>query len=545
MPFIKEVRGIKIYPYTVLLRHSHFRNGGTNKRFFIFVLICLPEALDSKFSISKFKKSISLTFAIQFQSVSNNIALFVLYYTSTSNQRCPGHREKYIIPIMLIIRIMKNRISALLCTLLVFCSLQGQSQQVGDSVLQEATLQNVVQYALKMQPAVQQSLIDERITELQIRSRLSEWYPQVNLNYLYQHNFQVQTNVIGGNAIKLGVNNTSAVQFTGSQYIFNRDLLLANRTKTDVRLQTRQQTQDTRIDVAVSVSKAFYDVLATEQQIKVADENIQRLEESLKYARAQYEAGVVDKTDYKRATIALNNAKALKKSNEEALKAKTEYLKSLMNYPQFAALDIIYDSAQLEREIILDTLQPIDYTHRIEYQILQTQRRLLESNVRYNKWSYIPSISANGAYNLNFLNNDFGKIYNQSFPNSFVGVTLAFPIFQGGKRKYDIQQAELELKRTDLDIVNLQNSVNTEYYSAMADYKASLVNYLAVKENVALAQEVYDVIQLQYRNGIKTYLEVITAETDLRTAEINYFNALYQLLSSKIDVQRSLGQIIP
>ncbi len=50
-------------------------------------------------------------------------------------------------------------------------------------------------------------------------------------------------------------------------------------------------------------------------------------------------------------------------------------------------------------------------------------------------------------------------------------------------------------------------------------------------------------IQLQYKTGIKTYLEVITAETDLRNARINYFNSLYQVLASKIDVQKALGQI--
>src|SRR6185295_18833174 len=104
-------------------------------------------------------------------------------------------------------------------------------------------------------------------------------------------------------------------------------------------------------------------------------------------------------------------------------------------------------------------------------------------------------------------------------------------------------QAEWELKRADLDIENFKNSVNAEYSAALANYKASLADYLAVKENVVLAQEVYDVINLQYSSGIKTYLEVITAETDLRTAQINYFNALYQVLSSKIDVQKSQGEL--
>jgi outer membrane protein TolC len=48
---------------------------------------------------------------------------------------------------------------------------------------------------------------------------------------------------------------------------------------------------------------------------------------------------------------------------------------------------------------------------------------------------------------------------------------------------------------------------------------------------------------LQYTSGIKTYLDVIIAEADLRTAELNYYNALYQLLQSKIDVQQALGTI--
>jgi len=434
-----------------------------------------------------------------------------------------------------------NRL-VLLFLLLAGGAAYGQ-QPAGDSLLQDASLPNVIRYAIKNQPRVQQALVDEKITDLQVKSRLADWYPQVNFNYIYQHNFQVQTNIIGGNPVRLGVANTSAFQFGATQTIFNRDVLLANRTRSEVRLQARQQSENTRIDIASDVSKAFYDVLATQQQIRVSDENIVRLERSLRDARAQYDAGVVDKTDYKRATIALNNARALRKSNEEALKAKTEYLKALMNYPENGELKIIYDSATLEQEIPVDTMQGVDYSRRIEYQLLETQRRLQEANVQYNRWSYLPSLSANGAYNLNYLNDQFSKLYNNSFPASYAGLTLAFPIFQGGKRKYNLEQSKWQLKRTDLEITNLKNSVNAEYASALAAYKSALVNYLAVRDNVELAQEVYDVINLQYRSGIKTYLEVITSETDLRTAQINYFNALYQVLSSKIDVQRTKGDL--
>ncbi|MBS1659549.1 MAG: TolC family protein, partial [Bacteroidetes bacterium] len=62
-----------------------------------------------------------------------------------------------------------------------------------------------------------------------------------------------------------------------------------------------------------------------------------------------------------------------------------------------------------------------------------------------------------------------------------------------------------------------------------------------LRENRNLANEVYNTIKLQYNSGIKAYLELITAETDLRTAESNFSDALYQVLSSKIDVQKALG----
>ena len=106
-----------------------------------------------------------------------------------------------------------------------------------------------------------------------------------------------------------------------------------------------------------------------------------------------------------------------------------------------------------------------------------------------------------------------------------------------------IKQAELELSQVDNSITSIQNSINSQYAQALAAYKSNLFNYTSLKENLALANEVYDVIQLQYRSGIKTYLEVINAETDLRTAQINFYNALYQLLSSKVDVAQSLGNI--
>ncbi|MEO6218795.1 MAG: TolC family protein [Ginsengibacter sp.] len=417
------------------------------------------------------------------------------------------------------------------------------SQQNTDDTLTQATLENCIHYAIKHNPELKNARLNEDITETIIKSKLADWYPQLNFNYNIQHNFQLPTININGMLINSGTVNTSGAQLGATQNIFNRDVLLASRTSKDVRLQARQNTKEQNISIAALVSKAFYDVILTRQQIRVTEQDIERINVSLKDAYYQYQSGITDKTDYKRATISLNNAKAQKKFGDESLQAKKAYLEELMGYPFSKELKPVYDTTQMANEIFIDTLIRVEYNNRIEIQLLETQKKLQQYNLQYHKWSFLPDVSAFGNYNLNFQNNKFTKLYNQSYPNSYAGILLSIPIFQGGKRIQQIKQAELEIRQVDNSIVSLQNNINTQYVQALANYKSNLYNYYSLKENLELANEVYEVIRLQYRAGIKNYLEVINSETDLRTAQINFYNALYQLLSSKVDVAQSLGNI--
>ncbi|MDP4218687.1 MAG: TolC family protein, partial [Bacteroidota bacterium] len=312
------------------------------------------------------------------------------------------------------------------CILSFAAKAQGTAYAT-DTVLPNATLQTCISYALRHYPLVQQALLDERITEHQIRSRLADWYPQVNFNFQYDYYFKLPSFYFNGNVTSNGTNNTSTLGLNATQNIFNRDVLLASRTAGDVRKQARQATATDKIDVVVNVSKAFYDVLLTQQQIDVLADDIRRLERNLKDAYNQYQGGLVDKTDYKRATISLNNSKAEKKTDEEALKAKYALLKQQMGYLGNENIQLVYDSVQMEGTVYLDTLAVVDYNNRIEYQTLMTQKRLELANLQYNKWSYLPTLSAVGAYNFSYLNNQFSKLYSQDYPNSYAGLQLTFP----------------------------------------------------------------------------------------------------------------------
>lgn len=418
--------------------------------------------------------------------------------------------------------------------------LKAQQEPV---VLDSATVENCVQYAMEHYPVLKQSFVQQEITNSQIKGKLADWYPQINLDGSYQHYFQLPTALFQGTPTKSGVKNNSGLQLGLTQNIFNRDALLASSTKGLVQKNSEQDIEATKIDVAVNVSKAFYDVLLTQKQILVLDEDIIRIRTSLKDATNQYKGGIVDNIDYKRATISLNNIEAQRRSTAELLKAKYANLKQLMGYPSDQPISLHTDSSELERMAMIDTVQTINYKDRIEYQQLQTQEQLQLANLKYEKWSFIPTLSAFANYNLSYMNDDFSKLFNNNFPNSFVGLQLGVPIFQGGKRKENIRQANLQIDMVRLSKENFLNAANAQYESAMAVYKSDLNTYMALKENLELASEVYNTITLQYKAGVKIYLDVITAETDLRSAQVNFSNALYQLLSDKLDVEQALGQI--
>lgn len=427
--------------------------------------------------------------------------------------------------------------------LVALAPLVVHSQLLSDSLISPGTLQNCIRYALFHQPSMQQTRLDEEIIESTIQGKLADWFPQLNFNFNVQHNPQLPVAIVQGTPLKQGLANASNVQLSLSQTLFSKDVLLASTSGHDVRTLAAQRSLSTRIDVVTNVSKAYYAVLVTQKQIELLNEAIVRLEQSLKDATTKYQGGIVDKTDYMRATISLNNAMADRTQAQELLHVRYASLKEQMGYPVEGDLSLEYDSTQMEHEAFLDTLQTLKFENRIEYQLLQTQVRLEEDNLDYSLWSLLPSVSAYGGYTINYQNSLFGPLYNQNYPYSFVGLQVSFPIFQGGKRLQQVRQARLQLNRFDYDLVSLKNAIATQYTLAIANYRSSLNSHRVLTDNLDLAHDVYRTIQLQYKAGTKSYLEFISAETDLRAAQFNQTNSLYQVLISKLDVQKALGTV--
>ncbi|MBB6611597.1 TolC family protein [Pontibacter sp. Tf4] len=405
------------------------------------------------------------------------------------------------------------------------------------------TLEQVIAYALENRAAVEQALIDEAIGEREIRASLSGWFPQINANFGGNYNIKRQQQPFGDDIITVGQKYNSSLSLQATQNIFDSNLLLASRAARSRRTLLDQEITDTRISTVVEVSKAFFDVLLTQEQLRILDLNITRQEKQYNDARSRYDVGLVDKTDYQRAAITLANIRSDRKRALEGIKASIAYLKQLMGYPVDQDLKLTYSYERMEQAVQVDTTQLLAYENRIELQQLETQRELLRLNTAYNRWSFLPTVSAFGNYNLLYFNNDLGNLYNQHYPTSGVGLQVSLPIFQGTRRWQNVKIAQLEEQRLDVTIEDTRRALNTEYQTALANYKSDLTEWKTLQSNLQMAEEVYEIIKLQYDEGVKAYVDLIVAETELRTTQLNYYNALYNVLSSKLDLQKALGNI--
>ncbi len=424
-------------------------------------------------------------------------------------------------------------------------------QTAHDTLPSRVTLSQCITYALANQSLIKQSLLDENIKNKDIRIALSGWYPQLEFDANLQHYLKVPMSYYPdatdpsapGIYLPATATNVSAGIFSASQTLYSNNLFFAARTSRELRNQAAENTENSKINTYVDVTKAFFDVLLTEEQINVLNEDIVRLQHNYKDAYSLYQNGLTDKIDYQRTEISLSNSQAQRKSAREALKAKYSVLKQLMGVAPEKQLTVSYDSSKFESEILIDTTKNLDYSHRIEYKLLQTTLNLQNTAISYYKWSFLPTLSAFYNYNLMYGNDQFSDLYNTVSPTSLFGLKLALPLFQGLNRMDNLSKAKLQYQRLQFGMDYLKSEINSEYTIALSTYTGNLNELRIAKNNISIAKEIFNTVRLQYEKGIKAYLEVIVSETDLRTAELNYLNILFQVLSSKLDLEKASGDI--
>jgi len=429
---------------------------------------------------------------------------------------------------------------------------QGLYAQNRDSVYR-FSLKQAVEFALQNQKDVVNAQLDAEISHQKVREITGLGLPQINSSFDVKDFVKIPTSLIPGEffgeapgsyiPIKFGTQYQATAGATLSQLLFDPTYLLGIRaTKTIAELSQKSLTR-TRIETAAAVYKAYYGFLVVSQRKNVIDANVVRVKKLRDDTKALYDNGFVEKIDVDRVTLTYNNLESEQLKFNHLVEITMSMLKFQIGMNLQETL-ILTDSIDIQkvRNLSVVSDKP-DASRRIEYSILQTQIQLQEYNVKRYRSGRIPTLVAYGNLSTTAYRNQF-DVFDQStswYPTALIGATLNVPLFDGNQRRAKIIQENYNLKKIQNELHNFEQAAGLEIDRSRSNLLDAL-NALQIQEdNLELANEIVKTTRLKYEQGVGTNIEVLDAETKLTESQVNYFNAIYESLIAKIDMEKALG----
>lgn len=340
----------------------------------------------------------------------------------------------------------------------------------------------------------------------------------------------------------------------GSQLLFDGSYLVGLKAAKTYTELSRKTTTQTEIDIVEQVSKAYYGVLVNRERIELLNQNLVRLDTLLNQTRIMFQNGVAEQLDVDRLRVSYNNLKVEQQRAERLMQLSENLLKFQMGLPQNQTIALTDELSEVEVDVAKPNSQNFNYSNRIEFSILETQRDLAALDLRNINSGYLPKLYLNARYGYSGVGKSFSDIMNVRagadntidrnwFDFGYVGAQLQLPIFDGLRRHYQAQQAKLKLENTRFGFETLRQSIDLELEQASTELTNALDVLKSQQENLTLAEDIARVSKIKFQEGVGSNLEVITAETDLRQAQTNYYAAIYDALIAKVNLEKAKGTL--
>ncbi len=428
----------------------------------------------------------------------------------------------------------------------------GYAQQAPQ--MRSFSLADCINYAYQHQDSVKNATLDVQSAEYKIKETIGIGLPQINGAANFQDYFKVPTQVAPGEAfgrpgekitISFALKYSSTLGVDVTQLLFDGSFLVglkASKTYKDLSVKNLDRT---KIETNVNVTKAYYQVLVSDEQVKLLDANIKQLKEQLDQTAQQNKQGFVEKIDVDRLTVQYNNLVTNRNNVIRLLVINYQLLKFQMGMPVDEELELrdkLVD-VNLSESMASSATDTTFYQNRIEYKLLETAKKLNEFDLLEKKAKYLPTLSAFGNYSGSFYENRLGHLYDRGFTFSYFGLRLNIPIFSGGQRSNQVKQAQIGVLKAQNNLESAKNGLKLQANSARITYENSVQSLNNQKRSRELAQEVLRVAKIKYAQGVGSSIEVTQAQTEVENADNAYIQALYNALVSKVDADKAYARI--
>lgn len=338
-----------------------------------------------------------------------------------------------------------------------------------------------------------------------------------------------------GGASEIKMNNTSNAKLQVSQLIFSGEYITGIQMQKISQMLVNINNEKNVLDIKENVINTYYQSLLIQKTIDILDANITNVKQTIDQTEVLFRTGVIEETDLDQLKLTLSSLEISKNSllrNAElnlnmmkiylSLKPEDEIVLSDEYDKVFESFDL---STALNTQLQLD--------NNINVRLLEKQENLYERQVALKRWAYAPTLVA--AYNYT------NKLAKSSFdmnPNNLFTLQLSIPIWSSGARTTAVQEQKLQLMKIQNNREVVTEQLALQDKQLRLNFVSAVEKYNSNKENVILAEKIYNKTELKFRQGVVSSFQLTQASSNLLQAQSNLLQSGMDVLKAKLSFDK-------
>ncbi len=300
---------------------------------------------------------------------------------------------------------------------------------------------------------------------------------------------------------------------------------------------TELSAEDTRDLVVLAVTGAYLQIIASGARVDSAKAQVATAQATYQQARDRLDAGVAPRIDVTRSQVELiTQQQRLTQVQNELGKQKLDLARGIgLSLGQDFVLTDTLPYAPVEG-ITLEQALARAYANRADLKAAEARLRAAELARRATAAERYPTIEISGDYGV------LGPTVTNSHGTFGVTGAVRFPLFEGGRIRGELQQADAALDERRAEYQDLRGQVDADIRRVFLDLTSAATRVRAADSNRTLAAETLQQARDRFTAGVADSLETVQAQESVAAAEQDYISSLYAHNLAKASLARAMGQ---
>ncbi len=306
--------------------------------------------------------------------------------------------------------------------------------------------------------------------------------------------------------------------------------------------QSELELAQERLDLALQVKQAYYNVLAADKAVEVAQKDVESRTSNANVARSFYSVGIIPINDLLKAEVELANSEQNLVKAESGAQVTRSAFNTVLARPMNEAVELEDILTYTPEKGTYEDYVKSALSDRPEIKILDVNLLQTDQQIRLAKSKYYPEVSLNYQY---IKQGDTAAAEGGSpflEPNAWqVTALLNWTFWDWGKTYYSAKEQESKKKEIIQTKADVEDGIRLQVKQALQDLDVAAKNVPTTIKAVEQAEENLRVNEERYKAQVTTITEVLDAQTLLTQARSNYYQALYDHNLARARLERALG----